>query len=165
MELGHITGGEAARTSGSLGAMPKIKQIDEVVGAPVLAAAWCIPKGGAWAQAAGQLGGLVGAAAAGALQGRQEPTEAPGGNQVVAVTETEVVTTTFSNLVGIKAKQVTARLPRSQVTGADLVGKRIIKTLTLHLGLRLPHGLPQGRRRDRGGPGLLTPRERRGRPG
>ena len=113
--------------------MPKIKQIDEVVGAPVLAAAWCIPKGGAWSDAAGQVGGLVGAAAAGALKSRGEQTDAPEGNQVVAVTDSEVVTTTFSNLLGIKAKEVTARLPRSEVTGADLVGKRIIKTLTIHL--------------------------------
>ncbi len=114
--------------------MPKIKQIDEVVGAPVHAAAWCIPKGGAWAQAAGQVvGGLVGAAAVSALHKRPEETEAPGGNQIVAVTDTEVVTTTFSNVIGIKAKRVTARLPRSEITGADLVGKKIIKTLTIHL--------------------------------
>lgn len=113
--------------------MPKIKQIDEVVGAPVHAAAWCIPKGGAWAQAAGQVGGLVGAAAASALQRGGEATDAPEGNQVVAVTDDELVTTTFSNLVGIKAKRVTARLPRTEITGADLVGKKIIKTLTIHL--------------------------------
>jgi hypothetical protein len=118
--------------------VPRIKQIDDVVGAPVLAAAWCIGKGSAWAPA-GQVAGVAGALAAEALRRRAERKDdapasaAPEGNVVVAVTAEEVVTTTFSNVIGIKAKKVTARLPRTQVVGADLEGKRIIKTLTLHL--------------------------------